>query len=115
MTKQYRALISYESEGQRLDINTLRTKIKEERMSNLRIEEKPPIGKTYIVEVYYEDDIPLSKALAEQMITGQNLEVKVLQVLDQNGNSINVDKTLPTICQAENCKNLPKMTCNASD
>jgi hypothetical protein len=43
LTKQYRILISYESEGQRLDIKTISVKMKEEGMSNLIIEEKPPI------------------------------------------------------------------------
>jgi hypothetical protein len=111
LTNQYRILISYESEGQRLDIYRLRTKMKDERMSNLRIEEKPVIGKTYTVEIYYEDDIPVSKAVAAQLMLGQNFVVKVLQeVQDKNGRWLNVDKTLATICQDENCKNAPEMT-----
>jgi hypothetical protein len=41
LTNHYRILISYESEGQRLDINTISVKMKEEGMINLRIEETP--------------------------------------------------------------------------
>jgi hypothetical protein len=45
------------------------------------------------------------------MMGGQNLQVKVLQeVQGQDGKWINVDKTLSTICQAENCKNRPERT-----
>ncbi len=85
--------------------------MKNELMSNIKIEQKPPIGKIYVVEIYYQADIPVSKTAMSQILHGQNLEVSVLQeVLGHNGKWINVDKTLPKICQAENCKNRPEMT-----
>jgi hypothetical protein len=82
-------LLSNESDGQRLDLNKLQTKMEDEGMYNLRIEQKPSIGKTHVVEIYYENSIPLSKAVAAQMVLGQNFEVKVLQeILDEYSNSV---------------------------
>jgi hypothetical protein len=47
--------------------------MKEEGMSNLIMEEKPPIGKIYTVEIYFDADIPISKTSMTQIMRGQNL------------------------------------------
>ena len=109
MTKQYRILVKYESEAEKLDINRLHD-MKSEQFYNLRIEQKEPIGKTHTVEIYFDADIPVSQTLMSQMMRRQNFEVRVLQeVLTSDGNWTNVDKSLPKTCQAENCKNRPEM------
>ncbi len=110
MTKQYRILVSYESEGKRLDIDRLRANMKGEGLYNLRIEQKEPIGKKHTVEIYFDADIPVSQTVMSQMMVGQDFVVRVLQeVLTPDGKWTNVDRTLPKTCQAENCKNRPEM------
>jgi hypothetical protein len=59
LTNHYRILISYESEGQRLDINTISVKMKEEGMIKMC-----RLGKIYTMEIYYDADIPVSKTSA---------------------------------------------------
>jgi hypothetical protein len=63
------------------------------------------------VEIYFDADIPISKTSMTQIMRGQNLQLKVLQeVQGHNGEWINVDKTLPTTCQADSCENPPELT-----
>ncbi len=101
----------YESRGRRLDVNRIRANMKSEGRSNIGITEKPREGEKYLVEIYYEADIPISKSLATKIAYGQNLEIAVLQeVQDENGQWINVDKTLPTMCEADKCSNPVEMT-----
>jgi hypothetical protein len=94
-------LIGYESEEKKLDTDLLDVKMKDEGISNIRIEAKPLVGRIYNVEVYFNWDIPIPQPLATKMMQGQ----KILQEIRRDDKWIDVRKTFPTICQAENCKN----------
>ena len=83
--------------------------MKELGISNIRIEEKTPVGRIYNVEIYFNWDIPIPQPLATKMMQGQKIKlIKVLTEIRRDDKWIDVRKTFPTICQAENYKTVQK-------
>jgi hypothetical protein len=102
---KYRILLLFDK-NQVLDTTEIQKKMMTYGISNIYVEEGPHVGNKASLHLNFDSDIPISQGEAANIIPERQNTIDVMQeVKDEGGNWVNVDKTFPKLCEAEECTN----------
>jgi hypothetical protein len=108
--KKYRILLLFDK-SENLDANVIQKRMAMYGISNICVERGQPVGNRSSLQFYFDSDIPLSSTIAENIIPNRNETMDVIQEVMINAEKwVNVNETLPKVCEAAECTNDIEMT-----